>query len=229
MGTSLSIDIAAGAHRHSRQRSGDFMSTSLSIDEAALAKAWHAYIHEPHRTLVEIARTELGLGRAAFAHRRAAWRWPKRHIAVAAARAEVSRRLPGLDPALSAAVPLALVAQDTQPDGIADFGAVARSLRILLLRQLQGLEPEPGDLDRTARTLQTIPKTVDAIQALERLQGPADASSDDAGANDPDEPPPRSIEELRQELAGHLDRLAQEEALERGFGFDDADGVGAPA
>jgi hypothetical protein len=211
------------------------MSTSLSIDEAALAKAWHAYIHEPHRTLVEIARTELGLGRAAFAHRRAAWRWPKRHIAVAAARAEVARRLPGLDPALSAAVPLALVAQDTQPDGIADFGAVARSLRSLLLRQLQGLEPEPGDLDRTARTLQTIPKTVDAIQALERLQGPAahgsfhDATSDDAGANDPDEPPPRSIEELRQELAGHLDRLAQEEALERGFGFDDADGVGAPA
>ena len=208
------------------------MTIPIPVSEPAKAKAWHAYLHERHRTLEEIAGTELGIGRAAFAARRTAWGWPARHHAVAAVRGEVARRLPGVDPALAALVPLLLVARDTGQDGTVDFGGVARSLRHLLLRQLQGLEPEPGDLDRTARTLLTIPKTVDAIKALERLQGSAahaHEASDDPHRGDRDDAPPRSLEELRQELARHLDRLAEEEALERDFGFDVADGAGEPA
>ena len=71
-----------------------------------------------------------------------------------------------------------------------------------------------------------ISKTVDAIQALERLDDPAPGDAADPDGADHDEPPPRSLEELRQELARHLDRLAEEEMLERGFGFDDGEGAG---
>lgn len=204
------------------------MTFPKPVTEAAKARAWHAFLHQRDRTLEEIARTELGLGKDAFAARRAAWGWPARHLAVAAMRGEVSRRLPGLDPALAAAVPLPLLAFDAAEGGTVEPAVVARRLRNLLLGQLQTLEPEPGDLERTARTLMTIPKTVDAIHALERLQGPAahaDTTSADRDGGSQDEQPPRSLEELRQELARHLDRLAEEEAMERDFGVDVADGA----
>jgi hypothetical protein len=199
------------------------MTKPISMSEAVRSKVWHAYVHEPRRTLAEIARTELGIGRRTFARRRAVWGWPARRMAVAETRGEITRRLPGLDASLSAVVPLSVLEANSGPDGSVDFACVARDLRRLLLGQLQALAPEPGDLDRTARTLLTIPKTVDAIQALERLQG--SAAHDDSESADADELPPRSLEELRQELARHLDRLAEEEMLERDFGFD----VGAGA
>ena len=203
------------------------MSAVATIAESAKRKAWHAYVQEPHRSLRDIAAVELGLDPRAFRRRRAQWGWPARHAAITAERLEVERRLPGVDPALAAMVPLSVLdaanADRSRPPA---FAEVARRLRRVLLTQLEDLEPGPGDLDRTVKILATIPKSVDAIRALERLDDPAPGNAADPDGADHDEPPPRSLEELRQELARHLDRLAEEEALERGFGFDDEEGAG---
>jgi hypothetical protein len=219
------------------------MNTVESIAAAAKDRAWHAYRCEPHRSLADIAAVELGVARETFRRWRIGWGWPPRAGAVAAARRELALRLPGLDPALTAMVPLSLLAA-ADPGGRAsvedshaedsrakdldfkdlDFKDLARRMRRLLFGHLDRFAP--GDFDRTTKTLATIPKTVEAIQALERLAAAAREPADDPDGSRHDEPPPRSLEELRQELARHLDRLADEEALERGFGDPDEDGAG---
>ena len=176
-----------------------------------------------HRKLRDIA-AELGLDERAFRRWRAQWGWPPRRVAIAVERLASGQPMPGPDPALAAPIAVADARADRSRSPV--FTDVARHLRRVLLTDLEELEPAPGDLDRTVKTLATIPKTVDAIQALERLDDPAPGDAADPDGADHDESPPRSLEELRQELARHLDRLAEEEMLERGFGFDDGEGAG---
>src|SRR3954447_9890778 len=103
------------AGRRSAERgplgSGEIMKTIESIAAAAKDRAWHAYRCERHRSLTEIAEVELGICRRSFHRCRSEWGWPPRDEAVAAARREVARQLPGLDPALTASVPLSLLAE----------------------------------------------------------------------------------------------------------------------
>jgi hypothetical protein len=204
------------------------MQTRTNIADAAKDRAWHAFRCEPHRSLDDIA-AELGIGRTTLHHRRIEWGWPPRNEAVAAAHRDAADRLPGLDPALAAMVPLGVLAAGADPGGAMNFRDLARRLRRMLFGQLDDIKPKPGHFDRILKTLGTIPKTVDAIQALERLDVLASDNAADPDGADHDEPPPRSLDELRQELARHLDRLEQEEALERRFGDADGEGPGEPA
>lgn len=199
------------------------------IADAAKDRAWDAFRCEPHRNLDDIA-AELGIGRTTLRRRRIEWGWPPRNEAVAAANREAVRRLPGLDPDLAAMVPLGVLdAAEADPGAAMSFRDLARRLRRMLFGQLDHIKPRPGHFDRTLKTLAAIPKTVDAIQALERLDVPASDNAADPDGADHDEPPPRSLDELRQELARHLDRLEQEEALERRFGDADGEGPGESA
>jgi len=200
---------------------GGLMSAVAMIADVAKQKAWHAYVREPHRTLRDIA-AELGLDERAFRRWRNRCGWPPRPAAIAVERRDSGQPMPGPGPVLTPPVAYGRADRNRSPA----FTEVARHLRRVLLTHLEELEPAPGDLDRTVKTLATIPKTVDAIQALERLDDPATGDAADPDGADHDEPPPRTLEELRQELARHLDRLAEEEMLERGFGFDDGEGAG---
>jgi hypothetical protein len=98
-----------------------------------------------------------------------------------------------------------------------DLDRVAQALGRNALQQLESLEAAvargKADPERAARTLASLGRTLAAARAMEQKGG--DPVDDDA------EPPGRTLEDLRQELARHLDRLVAEEELERSFGFDD--------
>lgn len=189
-----------------------------------MMRARHAFEHEPERTLEEIARTELGVCARTFRQWRQDWEWPRRDTRLAAAQ-RVARRMALGRELAHAAVPLAAVQAATPPEdeGPADRPAIAARLARAVRAQLDDFAPaDAADPERAARTLASLVKTLGAADALAR-QGEGRPHDDE-----PDDGAPRSLEELRQELARRLERLVQDEDLERGFGFPDPEGVGNP-
>jgi hypothetical protein len=122
-------------------------------------------------------------------------------------------------------VPLGLLETppgDAEPPAPIDLARVAAALGRSALQQLESLEAEvargKATPERAARTLASLSRTLAAARAMEQKGGgPVD--------DDADEPPARSLEDIRQELARHLDRLVAEENLERSFGFDEPEGL----
>lgn len=192
--------------------------------EAAMVRARHAFEHEPDRTLTEIARTELGVCARTFRDWRRQWEWPRRDKRLAAAQRVARRTALGRELA-QAAVPLATLEAAVPPEDEApvDRPAIAARLARTVRAQLDGFAPaDAADPERAARTLASLVKTLGAADTLAR-QGEGRPHDDE-----PDDGAPRSLEELRQELARRLERLVQDEDLERDFSFPDPEGVGNP-
>lgn len=102
------------------------------------------------------------------------------------------------------------------PPAPLDFAAVAQALARSVLAAIRRLDAQSrdrsADPEKVARSFATLAKTLGAAQSLQAQR--TRAPHEDRSAHDTDgEPPPRSLEELRDELARHLDRIiADEEA-----------------
>ena len=185
--------------------------------------AWSMYSTRADLTIRDIA-AHLGVSADTLNNRMKTWNWPARLQALAPMRRAAARQLEGLEPGLRKVVPLRALPppSDAAPAPPLDLGRVAQALGRNALQQLDGLEAAvasgEADPERAARTLASLSRTLAAARALEQKGG---APGDD----DADEPPERSLEDIRQELARHLDRLVAEEDLERSFGFDDPEGL----
>jgi hypothetical protein len=200
------------------------MPKKIEFTDAEREAAWSRYSTRADLTCGDIA-AHLGVGRHTLRNRIREWRWPPRLQALAAVRREAARRLEGLEPGLRSAVPLGLLETppgDAEPPAPIDLARVAAALGRSALQQLESLEAEvargKATPERAARTLASLSRTLAAARAMEQKGGgPVD--------DDADEPPARSLEDIRQELARYLDRLVAEENLERSFGFDEPEGL----
>ena len=203
------------------------MTTKIEFTADDREAAWRMYSTRADLTLGDIP-ADFGVSLSTLRDRMKEWDWPPRLKALAAIRREAARRLEGLEPGLGKAVPLSVrqaSLPNEPPAPPIDLGQVAHALGRNALQQLESLEAAvargKADPERAARTLASLSRTLAAARAMEQK---GDVSLDD----DADEPP-RSLEDIRQELARHLDRLVAEEDLERSFGFDDPDGCAETA
>ena len=198
------------------------MPRPIAFTEDDREAAWAMYSTRADLTCGDIA-AHFGVSRSTLRARMREWRWPPRLQALATIRREAARQLEGLEPGLRKAVPLsALQAPETaQERPPLDLARVAQALGRSALQQLESLEAEvargEATPERAARTLASLSRTLAAARALEQTGG--------APVDDDDDEPPRSLDDIRQELARHLDRLVAEEELERSFGFDDPEGL----
>ena len=160
-------------------------------------QAFDYYAGHPSVTLGAIA-TFLGLTRHAFLRLRREWSWPPRTEAIASA-------LRG-EPANTNIPASQGVGRTGLREAAAALAQVTRSRLDVLINDQNAAADI--DHDRTARTLAAYAKTLTIAQSLLEQEG---STLDDAEA---DEHPPRSIGELRDELARHLERIvAEEEAV----------------
>jgi hypothetical protein len=153
---------------------------------AAKARAERAYLREPARPLAEIARTELAISPSHFNHCIRQWGWPPRRAVKVALKGDAALAASG-------------------------EGSLLERLEGVLAQRLRVAERSPEDLDRA---LASVPKLVAAITALRKLEASAAPQTPATDGSAHDEPQ-RSLEELRQELARHLDRLAADERRRR--------------
>jgi transposase-like protein len=201
------------------------LPTKIEFTAEDREAAWAMYATRPDLTVRAIA-AHFGVSVFTLRRRIKQWNWPPRLEALAPARREAARRLEGLEPGLSNVVPFRVAQAAAADDAHAplDLARVAQALGRNALQQLDSLEAAvargEADPERAARTLASLSRTLAAARALEHKGG---------GSVDDDAEPARSLEDIRQELARHLDRLVAEEGLERRFGFDDPEGVGETA
>jgi hypothetical protein len=187
--------------------------------------AWAMYATRPDLTMRAIA-AHFGVSVDTLRRRMKQWNWPPRLEALAPARREAARQLESLQPGLGEVVPFRVVQAAAADDARAplDLARIAEALGRNALQQLDSLQGAvtrgEADPERAARTLASLSRTLAAARALEQKGG---------GSVDDDSEPARSLEDIRQELARHLDRLVAEEELERSFGCDDPEGVGETA
>ena len=199
------------------------MPKKIVFTDAEREAAFALYANRAELTLPEIA-AHLGVCRQTLRSRIREWRWPPRLQALASVRREAARRLEGLEPGLRKAVPLSVLQApipDAETSPPVDLTRVAAALGRSALQQLESLEAEvargKATPERAARTLASLSRTLAAARAMEQKGG--------GPVDDDDEPPARSLEDIRQELARHLDRLVAEENLERSFGFPEPEGL----
>ena len=174
------------------------MVQRIEITDEQRQQAWEFYSREPKMNLPEIERY-LGVGSNTFLRMRRRWDWPSRKDALAGK-------------ALGA-----VVKDDGAPARIATTAAAsvnnaARALAQATRAQIDALMDEQRtgrakDHDKTARRLASYAKTLAAARALLEQEG---LPLDDSEHRDK---PRRSLHELRDELAHHLNRvIAEEEA-----------------
>ncbi len=165
------------------------MTTEISAD--LRQRAYDYYAHHPEISLKAIADF-LGMSVWTFRRLRAKWNWPPRAEAAMA-------------PAGDAAP---TPARSTLRDAALSLAQVTRTRIDALVREQRADTTE--DHDRTARTLASYARTLTAAQSLLEQEG---TPLDGHGSSDT---PARSIHDLRDELARHLERvLAEEEARGR--------------
>lgn len=174
------------------------MSVKIEIAAGRKQQAYDYYIHHPAVSLKTIA-TFLGVSVRTFSRLRKAWDWPPRHDlpvqeenAADAETEDVRQEQPAASSLREAALSLA---------------SVTRSHIDALVKEQR--TKRGADHDKTARTLASYAKTLTAARALLEQEG---STLDDSEPHDTNTP--RSIHELRDELAQHLERIiAEEEAL----------------
>ncbi|WP_162559409.1 hypothetical protein [Microvirga sp. 17 mud 1-3] len=167
------------------------MRASVSITAAMKRRAYDYYVHHPSVPVKSIA-SFLGTSVTTFRRLRRLWAWPPRAEALA-----------------SAAEAGAPDSDSNSPGGLREAAqslvAVTRA-RIDALVAQQRRPDETLDHDRTARTLASYARTLTAAQALLEQEG----SSHDVSERK-DVAPARSLHDLRDELARHLERIVAEE------------------
>ncbi|MBF9195242.1 hypothetical protein [Microvirga terrestris] len=173
------------------------MVQRIEITDEQRQQAWEFYTREPKMSLPEIERY-LGVGSNTFLRMRRRWGWPSRQGA-------------SIEKASGTAVK-----DDGAPAHIATIAAAsvndaARALAQATRVQIDALMDEQRrgqakDHDKTARRLASYAKTLAAARALLEQES---SSLDDTEPHD--NKPRRSLHELREELARHLDRVIAEE------------------
>lgn len=176
------------------------MSLPIEISAETKQRAFDYYIHHPSFRLRDIA-VFLGVSQPTFRRLRKDWEWPPRPKAQ---RPSASKSLDG---DATAAAPSANALQEA-----------ALSLAQITRQRIDALAKEQRkgramDHDKTARTLAAYAKTLTTAQALLEQEG---LRRDDA---EHDEKPPRTIHELRDELARHLERIVAEEEAQGSDGL----------
>jgi hypothetical protein len=190
-----------------RPRSGGFllaclMRERIEITDEQRQQAWEIYAREPKRSLEDI-HALLRVSRSTFVRVRQRWGWPSRDAALAEnALSKAAKNEGGVAGLAKAAA--------------ASVNDAARALAQATRVQIDALMDEQRtgrakDHDKTARRLASYARTLAAARALlEQESSPLD----DTGPTDTR--PRRSLHELREELARHLDRvIAEEEARGR--------------
>lgn len=165
------------------------MTTDISAD--LRQRAYDYYAHHPEICLKAIADF-LGVSVWTFRRLRKKWNWPPRHEAA-------QRESPVAGPE---------TARSTLRDAALSLAQVTRRRIDALVRSQRAEESE--DHDRTARTLASYARTLTAAQSLLEQEGNA------LDGHEHSDKPTRSIHDLRDELARHLERvIAEEEARGR--------------
>jgi hypothetical protein len=174
------------------------MRKRIEISDEQRRQAWEIYAREPKKTLIEI-QDFLGVSAGTFVRMRQRWGWPSRDAALAENKLSLAAKhedgLAGLHKAAAASV-------DDAARALAQ--ATRAQIDTLIDEQRTG---RAKDHDKTARRLASDAKTLAAARALLEQEGsPLDESEHH-------HKPRRSLHELRDELAHHLNRvIAEEEA-----------------
>ncbi|QFU17094.1 hypothetical protein [Microvirga thermotolerans] len=176
------------------------MSATIVISAEAKRRAYDLYIHQPSISVRSIAAL-LGVGATTFRRLRREWAWPPRAEALVAAQAVGEA---GEKPASGFDEASVSPSQGLRQAALA-LMAVTRA-RIDELAREQDRPDAATDHDRAARTLASYARTLTAAQALLEQESSRldDTERSDAG-------PARSLDELGDELARHLERLVAEE------------------
>lgn len=175
------------------------MSVKIEISAEQRQQAYDYYVHHPAITLKTIA-TFLGVGTKTLARLRKDWNWPPRREALAQNRDIDSGQVEEADQRTTATSSLR--------EAALSLARVTRSHIEALVKEQR--RKRGVDHDKTARTLVSYAKTLTAARALLEQEG---STLDDS---EPQTQTARSLHELRDELARHLERIiAEEEALGR--------------
>jgi hypothetical protein len=174
------------------------MNATLDISPDMQRQAFDYYACHRRVTINAIA-VFLGIDRRTFWSLRRKWDWPPRAEALAAPR--------GSDPPASA------LSDSHRPDeprpqrSLREAAAALAHVTRMRLDALIGDQIAQAEIDhdRTARILAAYAKTLTIAQSLldQEETNPHEAESDAS--------PPRNLDELRDELASHLERIVAEE------------------
>lgn len=174
------------------------MSSRIEIPDEKRRQAYVDYVSAPERTVYDIA-ADLGVGISTFYRLKKRWDWPPR-LGVLAEN-EVSKTTKDSTDGLPGSAAAATSLREA-----------ARSLARATRSQINALMEQQrcgsiDDHDRIARTLASYAKTLTTARALLEQEG---STLDETEHQDET---PRSLHELRDELARHLERvIAEEEA-----------------
>ncbi len=171
------------------------MHPRIEISDEKRQQAYVFYACDPKRSLKDI-QSFLGVSPSTFVRLRQRWGWPPRLAAL-----EQNRLGKG---AFGADVPAPAIG------ATGSLREAARSLAQATRSQIDALMKDQrtgrtADHDKTSRTLASYARTLAAAQALLEQEG---SQPDDM---EPADKPRRSLGELRDELARHLERVVAEE------------------
>jgi len=174
------------------------MNATLNLTPDMQRQAFDYYACHESVTLSAIA-VYLGIDRKTFWSLRRKWGWPPRAEALASAR--------GGGP------PASTFGDRHRPDealpqrSLREAAASLAHVTSLRLDALIGEQIAQADIDhdRTARILAAYAKTLTIAQSL------LDQEETDPHEPEPDGRKPRNLDELRDELASHLERIVAEE------------------
>jgi hypothetical protein len=174
------------------------MYPRIEVPDEKRQQAYLYYAGHPKFTLNDIA-AYLGVSMSTFVRLRQRWDWPPRHAALAQNELSKAAKDPTDIHAGSAAAATSL------REAARSLARATRSqINALMEKQRSGCS---DDHDRTARTLASYAKTLTTARALLEQEG---SRLDETEHQDET---PRSLHELRDELARHLERvIAEEEA-----------------
>ena len=171
------------------------MTSPAGISAERRQRAQDYYFQHPSISVAEIAAL-IGVSVSTFNRQRKTWGWPARREVVAqlakSGEAMSERPLPRLD---TAETSLREAAQSLAQ-------ATRQQIRVLVKAQRAGQDPDPA---KTAQALASYAKTLTTAQALLKQEG---STPDDSEHR---EDSCRSIHDLRDELAHHLERIIAEE------------------
>lgn len=176
------------------------MPLPIEISAEMKQRAFDYYIHQPKFLLRDIAAF-LDISPPRFRRLRKDWNWPQRPKAQKVSASDIG---------------IAEEASDTSKQHALRDAAL--SLARITRQRIDALAKEQRkgratDHDKTARTLASYAKTLTTAQTLLEQEG---LRRDDA---EHEEKPPRTIHELRDELALHLERIVAEEEAQGSDGL----------
>ena len=183
------------------------MPFPIEIPADKQRQAYDDYVNHPSKSVQDIIRF-LGVSPSTFARLRDRWGWPRRADAMtmnAGDRAGRGASGEGEDPAGGPSPPSSLRAA-----AVALATATRSHISALVREQRAGRT----DHDKASKALASYAKTLTTAQAL--LEQESLRLDDDEHDHTGNRDDPRTIHELRDELARHLERIiAEEEACGR--------------